>query len=176
MASLSEIEAAGADLLADLFPGRALVRGWFGESPAPAGPFVYYRAQVSAFSDIPPVKLSTDGATQTVRHDATTVAFEVSFNGGQAYAHAFELVQSLWLSQRAFDLLKVCGFMGATAPRDLSELHMGSTQTRADVTLNLSASVTLTREAETIGSVAVRTVEAPHAFDHTLTISEGSPP
>lgn len=176
MASLSDIEGAGADLLASLFPDRVLVRGWFGEAPPPGRPCVYYRSQVTSSPDILPVNIDPSDHTQVVSAPASNIAFQVCFLGADAYADAVTLWQSMWLSQRSADLLASCGLMGVSMPLDLTALELGATQRRADMTVNLSASLTLVALGETIGSVGVRVREVPHSFDHTTTIQEGTPP
>lgn len=170
MATLSDIEGAAADMLMSMFPDRIPVRGWFGEAPAPAMPYFMYRTQVRDIPDSPIT--TTDGINQTVQAMAT-VAVDVSFNGGAAYSDALKLILSLRQSQRTSDLWKVCGMLGISNPMDLTALELGAAKARTDLTLSLSASLTLTNDAEVIDSVDLALRESPHLFDHSITISKG---
>lgn len=175
MASLTDVRQAVAQFVVDLFPDREPVRGWYGEAPAPSGPYFFYRVEGVEFPDLLPAEVDDAGVIQTVRSTSTvTVAF--SLNGGDALGDAVRLRLALHQSQRTVDLYRVAGLLGVSSPQDLTALELGTMRTRADIRVSLSAALTLENAAEIGETQGLRIREQSHGYDQLITIVDGVPP
>lgn len=175
MASLLDVEQAAARFVVGLFPGREPVRGWYGEAPAPSGPYFFYRPEIAEFPDILTADVDSAGTVQMVQGlSMVTVSF--SFNGGDAMGDAVKFRLALHQTQRTVDLYLVAGLLGVTAPQDMTALELGTMRTRADIRLSLSAALTLENDAEIGETQGIRIREQAHGYDQTITIVDGVPP
>ena len=159
-------------------PARQVIEGRVGETAAPDGAYIMFSIDGFTPQDFPLVEVTevADEDIQTVTSTATSIVFLIDFAGGDAMTDASRAIMFLRMSQRAFDLYAIAGLLGVSNPINLSALEVGTTRSRVQFRLTLSAALDLTGAAEVIDSLEVTVANEVSGYDETFTIERGVNP